>query len=84
MKLVSRLKLTAESWFDTLTEEQKKAYIEEHPNSKYAKNYHPSVKTPTMKKPAKTTKPASKTSDFNSYISKDSGFFEDIKTLWNG
>lgn len=37
MKLVSRLKLTAESWFDTLTEEQKKAYVKEHPNSKYAK-----------------------------------------------
>lgn len=32
-----------------------------------------------MEKPAKTTKPASKTSDFNSYISKDSGFFEGIK-----
>lgn len=75
MKIYSRLRLTAESWFDTLTEEQKKAYLEEHPDSKYAKGYHPSVKTPTMEKPAKTTK----TSDFNSYISKDSGFFEDIK-----
>ena len=75
MKIYSRLKLTAETWFDTLTEEQKKTYIQEHPNSKYAKNYRPSVGTPTMEKPAKTTK----TSDFNSYISKDSGFFEDIK-----
>lgn len=45
MKIYSRLKLTAESWFDTLTEEQKKAYVKEHPNSKYSKNYHPSVKT---------------------------------------
>ena len=48
MKIYSRLRLTAESWFDTLTEEQKKAYLEEHPDSKYAKGYHPSVKTPTM------------------------------------
>lgn len=86
MKIYARLKLTAESWFDTLTEEQKKAYVKEHPNSKYAKNYKPSVETPTMEKPAKTTKPASKTSDFNSYISKDSGFFEDIKNTmeWLG
>lgn len=41
MKIYSRLKLTAESWFDTLTEEQKKAYLEEHPDSKYAKGYKP-------------------------------------------
>lgn len=41
MKIYARLKLTAESWFDTLTEEQKKAYLEEHPDSKYAKGYRP-------------------------------------------
>ena len=41
MKIYARLKLTAESWFDTLTEEQKKAYLEEHPDSKYAKGYKP-------------------------------------------
>lgn len=49
MKLVSRLKLTAESWFDTLTEEQKKAYVKEHPNSKYAKNYKQADKSSTYK-----------------------------------
>lgn len=49
MKLVSRLKLTAESWFDTLTEEQKKAYIEEHPTSKYSKNYKQADKSSTYK-----------------------------------
>lgn len=42
MKVLSRLKIQAESWFDTLNEEQKKAYLEEHPDSKYAKNYKPS------------------------------------------
>ena len=49
MKLVSRLKLTAESWFDTLNEEQKKAYVEEHPNSKYSKNYNQADKSSTYK-----------------------------------
>lgn len=49
MKLVSRLKLTAESWFDTLTEEQKKAYVKEHPNSKYSKNYKQADKSSTYK-----------------------------------
>lgn len=39
IKILSRLKLTAESWFDALNEEQKKVYLEEHPDSKYAKNF---------------------------------------------
>ena len=39
MKILSRLKVNAEdSWFDSLSDEQKKSYLEEHPDSKYAKN----------------------------------------------
>jgi hypothetical protein len=42
MKLLAayRLLVTAEGeWWDTLTDEMKKMYIEEHPDSKYAKGY---------------------------------------------
>ena len=49
MKTLSRLRLTAESWFDTLNEEQKKAYVKEHPNSKYSKNYKQKDKSSTYK-----------------------------------
>lgn len=41
MKILSRLKIQAANWFDTLTERQKKEYLKEHPDSKYAKNYKP-------------------------------------------
>lgn len=38
MKIYSRLKLTADDeWWNSLDNEAKKAYIQEHPNSKYAK-----------------------------------------------
>jgi hypothetical protein len=36
-----RLVLSA-TWFDTLTDAQKEAYLKEHPDSKYAKGWHPS------------------------------------------
>lgn len=69
MKILSRLRIKAEeNWFDTLTDEQKKAYIEEHPDSKYAKNYRPSSpvnKAPMKGKPKVAPK---KADDFESYI----------------
>lgn len=53
MKVLSRLKLTADdSWFDSLTEEQKKGYIKEHPGSKYAKKYKATI-SPERKETAK-------------------------------
>lgn len=54
MKILSRLKIQAEDdeWFNSLTEQQKKDYIKEHPNSKYAKN---SAK-PNPKKEVKKSK----------------------------
>lgn len=69
MKILSRLRIKAEeNWFDTLTDEQKKAYIEEHPDSKYAKNYRPS--SPVNKAPMKGKPKAApkKADDFESYI----------------
>jgi hypothetical protein len=42
----ARLVVSA-SWFDSLSEFQKKEYVKEHPNSKYAKGYHPSAPTGT-------------------------------------
>ena len=41
LNAASRLLVTAEGeWFDLLPDEMKKQYIEEHPDSKYAKGFH--------------------------------------------
>ena len=37
----------ADSWFDNLTAKQQQEYIEQHPNSKYAKNYRKKGNGPT-------------------------------------
>lgn len=51
MKILSRLNILAEDeWFDSLTTEQKKAYIEEHPDSKYAKKSGINQKNPDKNK----------------------------------
>lgn len=38
-RVYSRLELADGGWFDSLTDEQKKGYLEDHPDSKYAKDY---------------------------------------------
>lgn len=55
-KVVARKPSTKESasgWWDTLTKEQKEGYIEEHPDSKYARQARGEEETPAADKPAK-------------------------------
>lgn len=52
----SRLLVTAEGeWFHSLPEEMQKQYIEEHPDSKYAKGYRPKGDQPSI--PRQNTAP---------------------------
>jgi hypothetical protein len=58
----SRLLASEDSeWWDDLGDEEQKTYVDEHPNSRYADDYHPSGSKPASK-PAAPAKPASKPS----------------------
>jgi hypothetical protein len=53
-----RLLVTAGGeWWDTLTDEMKKQYIEEHPDSQYAKGFGLSSPKQEVKKPGQAVKP---------------------------
>lgn len=70
MKIYSRLKLTADDeWWNSLDNEAKKAYIQEHPNSKYAKK-----KAGNNKKSLLTEKPKMNSYELLILVDRDWGF----------
>jgi hypothetical protein len=50
--------LAADEWWDSLGDEQQKTYVDEHPNSRYAEDYHPSGSKPSKPAKPEQTKPS--------------------------